>query len=114
MNKPKTKDNREVCERLWSYPRFSDLCEVVPTADDVFSAVLAAKTAGDSSTRSLSRKVLFHVLQACPVISAAAVADATRGIYSERTCRAYAAAAGVASVALRRLFERIDQNGNLY
>lgn len=105
MNRPKMHDNRAVSERLRGYLVAGELCEDVPGADDIIAGVLEFKTPGDTATRTLSRQTLFHVVQQCPVITVEAVAQVTNGRFAERTCRAYAAAARVASKALARLYE---------
>lgn len=101
MNTPKTHDNRTVYEFLADYFRTADLCSEYPQIDDIFSGVLAAKTAGDTATRSLSRSTLFTILRRCPVITVEAIAAATGGRYaSPRSLTGYAAAARVTSKAI--------------
>lgn len=106
MNKPKTHNNAAVATFLEAYYCASELCEEFPRIDDIFSGVLAAKTAGDTATRSLSRSTLFHILQFCPVIDVESVKEATHGRFSDRTLHKYAAAARVASMALERFIEQ--------
>jgi hypothetical protein len=99
-------DNRAVSERLGGYLVAGELCEDVPGADDILTGTLEAKAPGDTAMRTLSRQTLFHVLQQCPTITVRTVAEVTNGRFAERTCRAYAAAARVASKALARQFEQ--------
>lgn len=79
------------------------LCRAIPQADDILCGVLAARAEGDTATRTLSRRSLFRILQACPSITVEAVREALPRGYAERTLRAYAAAARVASRALAGL-----------
>jgi hypothetical protein len=101
-NKPKTLDNRAVQDFLEGFLRASDLVKEHPRADDIFTGALEAKTAGDSSTRTLSRRTLFTVLQLCPTIDTASVEKATGGRYAAATVSRYTAVARVASKALER------------
>lgn len=103
LNRPKTLDNRDVRAFLEDFYCASDACECCPELDDIFSGVLALKTAGDTSTRSLSRQVLFHVLQWCDSIDVASISEATQATYAPRTMERYAAVARVASRAIRRV-----------
>lgn len=92
---------------LSSYYHVSELCEEFPPVDDIFSGVLELKTPGVTSTRSLSRQVLFHILQWCPVIDVDTVNTATNGQYAYTTAAGYAALARVASKALERFIARL-------
>ena len=102
MNTPKVHENRPVQSFLQRYTRLRDLIDEHPRVDDIVSGVLAAKTAGDSATRSLSRSGLFTVLYRCPTITSKGVHRAMGNRYAERTARKYAAAATAASVHLER------------
>jgi hypothetical protein len=102
MNKPKTHDNTTVKDFLANYIHAGDLCEHHPRADDIFTGVLESKTEGISSTRTLSRKVLFQILQWCPVIDVDSINAVTRKQYAYRSMTSYAATARVASKALER------------
>ena len=108
MNTPKTYDNTAVESFLMGYFNAKELCDDFPCADDILTGVLEAKTAGDSSTRSLSRGILFRLLQSCSVVSVEAFAGATRGRYAKRTLQTYTLAARVASRALAGLAQRIE------
>lgn len=99
-NKPKTHDNAPVRAFLAPYSTATELCTDHPAIDDLFSGVLALKTAGDTATRSLSRSTLFHILQRCPAVTVEGVKEATTGRYAQRSNEAYAACARVASKAL--------------
>jgi len=109
MNPPKTHDNERVQAFLQPYLKPHELCEDLPKVDDIFSGVLQLKTAGDTSTRSLSRRTLFHILQSCPSIDVASIDRAVDGRYAYNTLAAYAAAARVASKALQGLIERLPE-----
>ncbi|XHS78114.1 hypothetical protein ACFJGW_20690 [Burkholderiaceae bacterium UC74_6] len=82
-----------------------EACRDHPWLDCILSGVLALQTAGDTATRSLSRRVLFNILQHCEVISTRAVAELLRGRYAGRTVERYASAARVASKAIERRLE---------
>lgn len=106
LNKPKTHDNAAALAFVADYPRASDLCEVFPLADDIFSGVLAARTAGNTATRTLSRQTLYHIISVCPVISVESINGATGGQLATSTLQAYAAAARVLSRALAGLVDQ--------
>lgn len=106
MNKPKHLDNRTVSNFLQPYLTCAELIDDHPRMDDVFSGALAAKSAGDSSTRTLSRGTLFHVLRACTDITTAEVERVTHGRYKPSTVAAYAGRARLASLAIARYVER--------
>jgi predicted MFS family arabinose efflux permease len=95
VNVPKTHDNHLVVDFLDGYLTVSDLCSEYSQLDDIFSGALGLKTAGVTSTRTLSRSTLFGILQQCQTISTAAVDQATGGTYACRTVEAYAALARV-------------------
>lgn len=103
MNKVKTQDNRRVQHFLEGYSSVKEVCKECPRIDDIFSGVLALSTSGDSSTRTLSRKVLFHILTQCHSIDTQAIDLATQRGYADRTLRAYAALARVASRAIHQV-----------
>jgi hypothetical protein len=91
-----------------------ELCEDYPQIDDIFSGVLELRTAGDTSTRSLSRQVLFHILQQCRTIDVSSIRGATRTPYAYTTLAAYAALARVASKAIEAFIETFaDRNAAL-
>ena len=97
---PKTHDNRTVLVFLDGYYCAAELCEEHPCIDDILSGALSLQTAGDTSTRSLSRQVLFHILQRCPTIDVDAINEATSGHYAYRSLAGYAAVARVSSKAI--------------
>lgn len=107
MNKPKHLDNRTVSEFLQPYLTCAELVDDYPRMDDIFSGALAAKTPGDSSTRTLSRGTLFHVLRACADITTAEVERVTHGRYKPSTLAAYAGRARLASLAIARYVEHL-------
>ena len=100
MNVPKVHDNRKVRALLDGYVSCQELCEDYPALDDIFSGVLELKTQGDTSTRSLSRQVLFHILQQCRTIDVSSVKGATRLPYAYTTIAAYAPSASAYSAQL--------------
>lgn len=100
MNTPKMHNNLTVKNFLSDYFQAGDLCEQFHKVDDIFSGILELKTAGNSATRSLSRQVLFHILQCCPVINVDSINEATNRQYAYSTIAGYAATARVASKAL--------------
>ena len=109
MNVPKTHDNRRVQSFLSEYENSTELCEEHPKADDIFSGVLALKTARDTATRSLSRRTLFHLLQWCDSLDVFTVNQATNGRYSYRTVAGYTSAARVASKAFAGLLDGMPE-----
>jgi hypothetical protein len=106
VNKPKALCNAKACAFLSDYANVSELCRDHPQVDDLFSGVLALKTAGNTATRSLSRCTLFQILQRCPVITVAAAIVATNNRYASSTIEGYAAAARVASRAITSFMTR--------
>jgi hypothetical protein len=102
-------DNRHVQQFLSTFYSVTELCEHHRRADDIFSGVLELKTAGDTSTRSISRQQLFHILQWCPEITVRAVLEVTRGRLARQTAERYAALARVASNALERFIRRLPE-----
>lgn len=101
MGRPAVKhDNTRVHHLLGGYLCSSELCEEHPAIDDILSGALALKSEGKSSTRALSRKTLFRILQCCPCITVAAANAATQGRYAYSTLAEYAAVARVASKAI--------------
>lgn len=109
MNAPKSLNNSRVQAIVANYWDAADICRDLPSVDDILSGVLAAKTTGNSRTRPLSRRTLFHILQWCAVIDVAAVREATHGKYAYSTVASYAAAARVASRALERFFAGLPE-----
>lgn len=108
-NVPKTHDNTSVQRFLDGYYSANDLARDYPEADDILSGVLELKTMGDTSTRSMSRQVLFHVLQWCPAITVASINTATNGSYAYATLARYAALARIASKSLEVFAERLPE-----
>ncbi len=111
-DKPKTRDNGAVSAFLGEFLTAGELIEAHPRTDDIITGVLEARTAGDTADCTLSRRVLFHVLQQCPAISvehiaAVTVNPKTGGRYGESTLRKYAAAARVASRELTRFIAEL-------
>ena len=109
MNVPKVHDNRKVRSFLDGYVSCHEACEDYPALDDIFSGVLELKTEGVTSTRSLSRQVLFHLLQQCRTIDVSSVKAATRLPYAYRTLLAYASLARVASKAIEGFIETLSE-----
>lgn len=107
-NTPKTHNNTRVRAFLAGYVSVHELCEDYPAIDDIFSGTLELKTAGVTSTRSLSRQVLFHILQQCRTIDVSSVKGAARLPYAYTTLAAYAALARVTSKAIERFTETLD------
>ena len=105
MNIPKTHNNATVQSFVGDYYRASELRDGFPQIDDIFCGVLELKTAGNSSTRSLSRQVLFHILQWCPVLDVESINRATNQQYAYSTLASYTAVARVASKAIARFLE---------
>lgn len=93
-------NNLTVQNFLSDYFHAGDLCEQFHPIDDIFSGVLELKTSGNTATRSLSRQVLFHILQSCQVIDVESINEATNGQYAYSTLASYAATARVTSKAL--------------
>jgi hypothetical protein len=93
-------DNIRVQRFLGSYLRAFELYEDHPQIDDILSGTLVLKTEGKSSTRTLSRSTLFHILQRCRNITVKAADEATTGQYAYSTLAEYAALARVASKAI--------------
>ena len=94
---------------LSNHYTITELCNTYPQIDDIFSGLLELKTSGDTSTRALSRKVLFHILQWCPVIDVASIAQVTHGKYAYNTIAGYATLARAASKALERFIDRLPE-----
>ena len=93
-------DNARVRRFLSNYFCVSELCEGYPKFDDIFSGALSLKTTGKSSTRTLSRSTLFHMLQHCRVVSTKNIHTATNRRYAYSTLAEYAACARVVSKAI--------------
>ena len=106
-NTPKLHNNERAQSFLDAYLTAAEVCEDNPQVDDIFSGVLELKTEGDSSTRSLSRQVLFQILQRCPTIDVASINSATNGSYSYRSLAGYAALARVASKAIAGFIDKM-------
>ena len=102
-------NNRKVQAFLDGYVSCHEACEDYPPLDDIFSGVLELKTEGVTSTRSLSRQVLFHLLQQCPTIDVSFIKAATRLPYAYTTIAAYAALARVASKAIEGFIETLSE-----
>ena len=103
----KTHDNTRVLAFLDGYVSVHELCEDYPPMDDIFTGVLELKTGGVTSTRTLSRQVLFHILQQCQTIDVSSVKGATRLPYAYTTIAAYALLARVASKAIEGFIEKL-------
>lgn len=110
MNKPKTHDNLTVNAYVSRYTNARELCEHHPQIDGLFSGVLALRTEGNSATRALSRRVLFHILQWCTVIDVPSVNEATHHQLAYSTVAAYTATARVASKALERFIQNLPED----
>lgn len=109
MNIPKSQDSRTVVDFLGGYLTAGGACGEHPEIDDILSGTLELKPAGSTSTRTMSRQVLFHVLQQCQTIDVASINRATNGRYAYSTEAAYAALARVASTAIGRFIERLPK-----
>ena len=109
MNTPKAYQNLTVRTFLADYFHAGELCAEFPQIDDIFSGALELKTSGNSSTRSLSRQVLFHSLQWCSVVDVASINEATNHHYAYRTLASYAAAARVVSKAMERFIGALSK-----
>jgi hypothetical protein len=106
MNVPKIHSSHRTQALLDTYSTAAELCEDLPAIDDILSGALELKTAGNTSTRSLSRQTLFLILQRCPTIDVDSINKATHGRYAYRSLASYAAAARVASKAIEGLIRR--------
>ena len=102
-------NNTKVQTFLSNHHDITELCETFPPLDDIFSGVLELKTIGDTSTRALSRKVLFHILRWCPVIDVVSIERVTQGKYAYRSLAGYATLARVASKALERFIDKLPE-----
>jgi hypothetical protein len=105
-NTPKAHDNSQVQAFLDGFCTVSELCREYPEMDDILSGVLALKTSGNTATRTLSRQVLFHLLQHCETITVASLNDATCERYAYNTLAGYSALARVASKAIAGCIDR--------
>jgi hypothetical protein len=85
---------------LTGYFSAAEACQEHSWLDDILAGVVVLKTAGDTGTRPLSRKVLFCLLQRCEVVSTLEVGTVLAGRAKPRTVERYAAAARVASKAI--------------
>lgn len=74
--------------------------------DDVITGAKWLQSAGQDSSRPLSRVRLLRVLSGCPTISPRAVGQALGGAASRSTVDRYAASARVASKAIAGLLDR--------
>jgi hypothetical protein len=110
MKTPTTHDNTAVSQFLTGYTTLEELRQDYQEVDDILAGALALRTEGCNSTWSLAPSLLLAILAHCPVISVAAVQRLTGGSKAERTCRAYAQLARVASRALTPLAIREAAN----
>ena len=101
----KVSDNAKVSDFLYGYFSAGQLCREYSRIDDILSGVLELKTARDTSTRALSRQVLFRILQCCPSINVESINEMTNGRYAYSTLASYAALARVTSKAIERLID---------
>jgi hypothetical protein len=85
----------------------SDLGQEFPAVDDALVGITYLQTEGQESTRPLSKRMLFRVIQECEAISSKAVAEALGRSYSLAAVGRYTAIARVASRAIDRF---LDQN----
>ena len=106
-NRPKRHDNRQVHEFVGGYFKAYEVCRDYPAIDDILSGILELQTEGSTSTRSLSRQVLFHILQSCPFIDVESIRQATHGRYSYRSLAGYAATARTASKAIQGFLAKL-------
>lgn len=103
MRPPLTQDNQAVAQFLEGYFSANEACRAHPWLDDILSGVLALRTGGDSRTRSMSRKVLFLLLQRCDVVSTQEARKVLQRRYEGRTIERYASLARVASRAIAKV-----------
>lgn len=103
---PKAHDNRRVAAFVSHYPTAFDLGQDRPALDDVLTGAAHLQSAGQGSTRPLSRLKLFMVLQHCQTISTGAVSGVLGGECCRSQADRYAAAARVASRAIVCHLER--------
>lgn len=96
----KTHDNATVCTWLRRYSGVRDFCNQNLRADDVLVGCALARERSDTG-RGLHVRKLFTVLQELKTITSAGVAEVLG--CADRTARAYAIAAQVASRAIRPL-----------
>jgi hypothetical protein len=106
-NRPKRHDSGQVYGFLSGYFSAHEMCQDYPAIDDILSGVLELQSEGSTSTRSLSRQVLFHILQTCPLIDVESVNEATHRRYSYRSLAAYAATARTASKAIQGFLAKL-------
>ena len=106
-NVPKMHNSARVQAFLYPYLKAWELTDAHPAIGDILTGTLELKTAGDSSTRSMSRAVLFHVLQCCGSIHVDAIDKATNRRYAYRSLASYSAAARVASKAIDRYLDGV-------
>ena len=95
-------DNTRVQAFVSNYASAFDLAQDWPTLDDVLTGATLLQPEGQCSTRALSKRYLFHVLQQCSMISTAAVAEVLGAARSLTTAVRYASIARVASKAIAR------------
>lgn len=98
----KTHDNRTVRQFLAKFWDLHDLVTTFRGANDILTGVQLLRTAGNTSTRGLRLRSLYHVLRHLDDITVVAVQALFRGRYEDQTCQMYAEAARVASKALER------------
>lgn len=107
MNVPKTHDNRQVSQFLQPYLTHSEAIFDFHWIDNILFGALAARTEGDTATRSLKKSTLFQILRNCQTISTQTICAATNGRYKDGTVAAYAARARVASKAIQMHLDRL-------
>lgn len=98
----KTHDNRTVRQFLAKFWDLHDLMTTFRGANDILTGVQLLRTAGNTSTRGLRVRSLYHVPRHLDDITVLAVQALFRGRYEDQTCQMYAEAARVASKALER------------
>lgn len=96
----KSHDNTVTRQFVSNFWNATDMTQTYPATGDILAGVLALKTEGDSSTRSLSRTALFRVLTYSDRITVSDVRRLLGARYSDRAVQRYAEAARVASKAL--------------
>ncbi len=99
-------DNARAGTFLSSFLTLREVAELHPSIDDVFVGVSQLQTAGQASTRPLSRRKLFRILSHCEHITVAAVAELLELEANARTAQRYAGHARVASMMVTRLLDQ--------
>lgn len=105
----RTHDNTLVRDFVRGFWNVAEMQERYPRIEDVLTGTLALRTAGDTSSRNLSRSKLFHILRWVDRISVREVQALLGEQYAERTCQKYTVAATVASRALENFIGALPE-----